>query len=60
VSCERLIRMDFAAIGSVLNWAAVQQAQGRVVQFVRLHRLVAVFFNTVGINEYARVMVRKD
>jgi len=60
VSCERLIRIDFAASGSVLNWAAVQQAQGRVVQFVRLHRLAAVFFNTVGINEYAQIMVRKD
>jgi len=60
VSCERLIRLDFAASGSVLNWAAVQQAQGRTVQFARLHRLAAVFFNTVGINEHAQIIVRKD
>jgi len=60
VSCERLIRVDFVASGTVLNWAATQQAQGRVVQFTRLHRLVAVFFHTVGINEYAQIITRKD
>ena len=27
------IRIDFAAVGSVLNWAAEQQAQGRMVHF---------------------------
>ncbi|MGP1629543.1 MAG: STAS domain-containing protein, partial [Giesbergeria sp.] len=60
VCCERLIRVDFSAAGSVLNWAAEQQAQGRVVQFLNLHRLVAVFFNVVGINEHSWVVARKD
>ncbi|MBS0392567.1 MAG: STAS domain-containing protein [Proteobacteria bacterium] len=56
VNCERLIRIDFAAVGSVLNWAAALQAQGQAVQFTRLHRLAAVLFNVIGINEYARVV----
>ena len=60
VRCDRLIRIDFSAAGSVLNWAAEQQAQQRVVQFVNLHRLVAVFFNVVGINEHSWVVARKD
>jgi len=60
VRCDRLIRMDFLAAGSVLNWTAEQQAHGRVVQFLNLHRLVAVFFNVVGINEHAWVVARKD
>lgn len=60
VHCDRLIRIDFSAAGSVLNWAAEQQAERRVVQFVNLHRLVAVFFNVVGINEHAWVVARKD
>lgn len=60
VRCDRLIRIDFSAAGSVLNWAAEQQAQGRVVQFLNLHRLVAVFFNVVGINEHSWVVARKD
>lgn len=60
VPCQRLIRIDFSAAGSVLNWAAEQQGQGRMVQFVNLHRLAAVFFNVVGINEYGSVVARKD
>jgi len=58
VACDRLIRIDFAAAGSVLNWAADLQAQGHAVQFVQLSRLVAVFFNVIGINEHARIVPR--
>ena len=60
IACDRLIRMDFAAAGSVLNWAAAQQSQGREVRFVNLHRLVAVLFNVIGINEHAAVIPRKN
>jgi anti-anti-sigma regulatory factor len=60
IPCDRLIRIDFSAAGSVLNWAAGQQAQGREVRFQNLHRLVAVFFNVVGINEHAWVVPRKN
>ena len=60
ILCDRLIRIDFSAAGSVLNWAAEQQAHGRVVQFQNLHRLVAVFFNVVGISEHAWVVPRKN
>ena len=60
IPCERLIRLDFAAAGSVLNWAARQQGQGRTLRFERLHRLAAVFFNVIGINEYAVVQPRED
>lgn len=60
VSCDRLIRVDFAAAGSVLNWAAEQQGQGREVHFHNLQRLVAIFFNVIGINEHAWVLPRKN
>ena len=60
IPCDRLIRIDFSAAGSVLNWAAQQQGHGRVVQFINLHRLVAVFFNVVGVSEHAWVVPRKD
>ena len=60
VDCSRLVRVDFAAVGSVLNWAAAQQAEGHAVQFIHLHRLVAVFFNVIGINDHARVVPRQD
>ncbi|MCS4509634.1 STAS domain-containing protein [Xylophilus ampelinus] len=60
VSCDRLVRMDFSAAGSVLNWAAAQAAAGRKVQFRNLHRLAATFLNVIGVDEYARVHARKD
>jgi hypothetical protein len=60
IGCEQLIRVDFPAAGSVLNWAAEQQAAGQVVQFIHLHRLVAVLFNVIGINEHAWIVPRKN
>jgi hypothetical protein len=58
VSCRNLVRVDFSAAGSILNWVARRQAQGQSVQFREVHRLVAAFFNVIGINEHARVVPR--
>lgn len=58
VSCAGLLRVDFAAAGSILNWVAIQQNAGCAIQFVDVHRLVAAFFNVIGINEHARVTPR--
>ena len=60
VACDRLVRMDFSAAGSLLNWAAAQDAAGRRVQLRNLHRLVATFLNVIGVDEYARVHARSD
>ncbi len=60
ISCDHLMRIDFSAAGSVLNWAAAQQSAGRRVEFRGLHRLVAIFFNVIGINESAKVIPRKN
>ena len=58
ISCARLIRVDFSAAGSILNWVAVRQAEGCQVQFREVHRLIAAFFSVIGINEHARVVLR--
>lgn len=60
VNCARLMRIDFTAAGTLLNWVSARQAEGRQVQFVEVHRLVAAFFNVIGISEHARVAVRHD
>jgi len=60
VDCARLVRMDFSAAGSLLNWVAHAQAQGRPASLCGLHRLLAVFANVVGIGEYAQVLVRNE
>jgi hypothetical protein len=59
VSCARLIRVDFIAAGDLLNWVLARSTESRAVQFVDTHRLVALFFGAMGINEHAKVQVRK-
>ena len=59
VSCARLIRVDFIAAGDLLNWVLARRNEARAVQFVDAHRLLALFFGAMGINEHARVQVRK-
>ena len=60
ISCARLIRVDFSAAGALLNWVAARQAENREVQFSDVNRLVAAFFNVIGITEYAKVTTRSD
>jgi hypothetical protein len=59
ISCARLIRVDFIAAGDLLNWVLARRSENRAVQFVDTHRLVALFFGAMGINEHAKVQVRK-
>jgi len=60
VNCERLVRVDFSAAGSILNWVASSQAAGTKIEFCHLPHLVAAFFNLIGINEHARVTARAN
>jgi hypothetical protein len=59
VSCTHLIRVDFIAAGDLLNWVLARRNEGRQVHFVDTHRLVALFFGAMGINEHAKVQVRR-
>jgi hypothetical protein len=58
VSCARLIRVDFIAAGDLLNWVLARRSENRTVSFVEAHRMVALFFGAMGINEHANVKVR--
>lgn len=60
ISCRNLVRVDFSAAGTLLNWVSSHHAEGRVVQFVDAHRLVSAFFHVIGITEYAKVVLRND
>ena len=59
VSCLRLIRVDFIAAGDLLNWVLSRRLENRAVHMVDTHRLVALFFGAMGINEHAKVQVRR-
>jgi len=58
ISCTKLIRLDFMAAGDLLNWVLSRRGENRSVTFLDAHRLVALFFGAMGINEHARVKVR--
>ena len=60
ISCRNLIRVSFLAAGTMLKWVSGHHAEGRLVQFVDVHRLVAAFFHVIGITKYAKVIVRND
>ncbi|HZY16221.1 MAG TPA: STAS domain-containing protein, partial [Ramlibacter sp.] len=60
ITCTRLMRIDFTAAGTLLNWVTARETEGRQVQFVEVHRLVAAFFNVIGISEHARIGVRNE
>jgi ABC-type transporter Mla MlaB component len=60
ISCAKLIRVDFSAAGTLLNWVSARQGEGRLVQFTDVHRLVAAFFHVIGISEHAKVITRTD
>ena len=60
ISCANLIRVDFSAAGTLLNWVSARQAECRPVHFLDVNRLVAAFFNVIGITEYALVVTRVD
>ena len=58
VSCLKLIRVDFIAAGDLLNWVLARRAENRRVGFVDAHRLIALFFGAMGINENATIKIR--
>jgi ABC-type transporter Mla MlaB component len=60
ISCAKLVRVDFSAAGTLLNWVSARQSEGRIVQFTDVHRLVAAFFHVIGISEHSKVSTRKD
>lgn len=58
ISCARLIRVDFSAAGSILNWVAARESQACRIEFRNVPCLVAAFFNVIGINEHVQVGAR--
>jgi ABC-type transporter Mla MlaB component len=58
ISCVNLVRVDFSAAGSMLNWLANAQAGGMGIELREVPLLVAAFFQLIGINEHARIFQR--
>ncbi len=58
IHCEHLLRVDFIAAGDLLNWVLARRAEGRKVTFLSAHRVVAMFFGAMGINEHASIRLQ--
>ncbi len=60
ISCAALLRMDFTTADALLKWVKARSDRGRPVEFTEAHRLIAVFFEVVGIADHAKVEIRLD
>ncbi|MDE2419090.1 MAG: STAS domain-containing protein [Burkholderiales bacterium] len=60
IECARLVRVDFSAGGSILNWLVERRDDGLQVRFLHVPRLVAALFHVMGITEHAEVFVAKQ
>ena len=58
VACDRLIRVDLMAAGELLNWVSARRTEGRLVRFTQVHRLVALFFCAMGLDDQAPIELR--
>jgi hypothetical protein len=58
IDCGHLLRVDFIAAGDLLNWVLARRAEDRQVVFLNPHRLIALFFGAMGINEHAKVKLQ--
>ncbi len=60
IDCRHLQRVDFGAAGDLLNWAMTLHSGGHSVTFQQVNRIVAAFFGVVGLNQAARITLRRD
>jgi anti-anti-sigma regulatory factor len=58
VDCARLIRVDLMAAGELSNWLGARRSEGRLVRFVGIHRLLALFFCAMGLDDQATIELR--
>jgi len=58
VSCARLVRVDLMAAGELSNWLGARRSEGRLVRFVGVHRLLALFFCAMGLDDQATIELR--
>lgn len=59
LDCALLLRLDFAAAASLLNWAAQRQAAGQSLTLLHLHRPLARLLQLLGVDAHATLHLRK-
>ncbi len=59
IDCQFLMRVDFTAAGTILQWLMAAMSRGTQVELRGVSRLVAAFFHVVGIDEAVTVRLRQ-
>lgn len=59
IDCLHLLRVDFAAAGSLLQWFMTASGQGVRVELSQVSYLIAAFFHVVGIDEAVSMRLRQ-
>lgn len=59
IDCRALLRVDFAAAGSLLQWFMATGGRGLKVELSGVSPLIGAFFHVVGIDEAVTVRLRQ-
>ncbi len=59
IDCRSLLRVDFAAAGSLLQWFMATGGRGLQVVLIGVSPLIGAFFHVVGIDEAVTVRLRQ-
>ncbi len=59
IDCRALLRVDFAAAGSLLQWFMATGGRGLKVELFGVSPLIGAFFHVVGIDEAVTVRLRQ-
>lgn len=58
LDCSHLIRIDFSAAGDLLNWVTRHRINNLWIELHHPHRLLALFFSTMGISEHVQIRLK--
>jgi len=58
LDCSHLIRIDFSAAGDLLNWVTRHRLNNVGIEFHHPHRLLVLFFETMGISEHVDIRLK--
>lgn len=60
IRCDRLVRANPAGTAIVVQYAEKAKALGYQIEFKNVHRLIEAYFSAQGLNQHAKVTVRKN
>ncbi|MDI9335145.1 MAG: hypothetical protein QM533_12300 [Cytophagales bacterium] len=60
IRCDRLLRCDPEATAALVKWVEASKPLAPQIEFKDVHRLIALYFLDQGLDQQAKVTIRKD